>query len=191
MSVNTYKCYLSPQSDSPEVKLEDIRDGVQQEIDSLCQCGFTTEHLTDSEFQCFTDLTEVTFRARLRGTVQATTSELIRYIEQWIAGGGSVLVERVRHTTDSTCQPVEVSSFSDPECGTTTESPTTESPTESPTPDDTESPTQAAQSDDTVAIIAGVVIPVVLIVAIVAITIIIMSLVLKNRRASITLQSEG
>ena len=181
---------------------------MQLEIEDLCQCGFTIQHLSDSEFQCLTDISEVTFRARLHSTAQTTSSELIRYIEQWIAGGGSVLVERVRHFTDSTCQPVEISSFSDPECGTTTESPTTdatesptesptsdstESPTESPTSDDTESPTQAVQSDNTAAIIGGVVVAVVLILAIVvAITVIvIVILVLKNRRASITLQKEG
>ena len=164
---------------------------MQLEIETLCQCGFTIQHLSDSEFLCFTDLSEVTFRARLHGTAQATSSELIGYIEQWIAGGGSILVERVRRFTDSTCQPVEVSSFSDPECGTTTESPTTESPTESPTSDDTESPTQAAQSDNTAAIIGGVAVAVVLIVAMAISVIVIVILVLKNRRASITLQKEG
>ena len=175
---------------------------MQLEIEDLCQCGFTIQHLSDNEFQCLTDLSEVTFRVRLHSTAQTTSSELIRYIEQWIAGGGSVLV---RHFTDSTCQPVEISSFSDPECGTTTESPTTdatesptesptsdstESPTESPTSDGTESPTQAVQSDNTAAIIGGVV--AVILAIIVAITIIvIVILVLKNRRASITLQKEG
>ena len=167
---------------------------MQLEIETLCQCGFTIQHLSDSEFQCLTDLSEVTFRARLHSTAQTTSSELIRYIEQWIAGGGSVLVERVRHFTDGTCQPVEISSFSDPECGTTTESPTTdatESPTESPTSDDTESPTQAVQSDNSAAIIGGVVVAVVLIIAVAITVIVIVILVLKNRRASITLQKEG
>ena len=182
-----YSYCFSSQSDSPEAKQDDIRDGVQLEIEDLCQCGFTIQHLSDSEFLCFIDLSEVTFRARLHGTAQATSSELIGYLEQWIAGGGSILVERVRHFTDSTsCQPVEISSFSDPECGPT------ESPTESPTSDDTESRTQAAQSDNTTAIIGGVVAVVLIVAIIVAITIIvIVTLVLKNRRASITLHKEG
>ena len=145
---------------------------MQQEIETLCQCGFTIQHLSDSEFQCLTDLSEVTFRARLHGTAQTTSSELIRYIEQWIAGGGSILVERVRHFTDSTCQPVEISSFSDPECGTTTDD------------------TQAAQSDNTAAIIGGVV-AVMLIIAMAITIVVIVILVLKNRRASITLHKEG
>ena len=143
---------------------------MQLEIETLCQCGFTIQHLSDSEFQCLTDLSEVTFRARLHGTAQATSSELIGYIEQWIAGGGSILVERVRHFTDSTCHPVEISGFSDPECGTTT--------------DDT-------RSDNSAAIIGGVVVAVVLIIAIAISVIVIVILVLKNRRASITLQKEG
>ena len=147
---------------------------MQLEIEDLCQCGFTIQHLSDSEFQCLIDLSEVTFRARLHGTAQTTSSELIGYIEQWIAGGGSVLVERVRHFTDSTCQPVEISSFSDPECGTTTDD------------------TQAAQSDNSAAIIGGVVAVVLIIAIVVAITIVvIVILFLKNRRASITLQKEG
>ena len=133
---------------------------MQQEIESLCQ------HLSDSEFQYFTDLrlTEVTFRARLYGTAQATSSELIRYI-----GGGGVPVLSVRHTTDSTCQPVEISTFNGAECGTTTEYST---------------------SDNTAAILGGVV-AVVLIVAMAITIIVIVILVLKNRRASITLQKEG
>ena len=143
---------------------------MQQEIETLCQCGFTIQHLSDSEFQCFTDPTEVTFRARLHGTAQVTSSELIRYIEQWIAGGGGVPVLSVRHITDSTCQPVEISTFNDAECGTTTERST---------------------SDNTAAIIGGVVVAVVLILAMAITIIVIVILVLKNRRASITLQKEG
>ena len=144
---------------------------MQQEIETLCQCGFSIQHLSDSEFQCFIDPTEVTFRARLHGTAQVTSSELIRYIERWIAGGGGVPVLSVRHITDSTCQPVEISTFNDAECGTTTERST---------------------SDNTAAIIGGVVAVVLILAIVVAITIIvIVILVLKNRRASITLQKEG
>ena len=150
-------------------------------------CGFTTQHLSDSEFQCFADLDEVTFRAKINGTVNAASTEIIGFIELWIEGEITIRVQSVRLSIDSTCYPVAIVSYADPRCMAGSPQ-----PTETPMID-TESPTQAAQSDNTAAIIGGVVVAVVLIIAIVvAITIIvIVILVLKNRRASITLQKEG
>ena len=154
-------------------------------------CGFTTQHLSDSEFQCFADLDEVTFRAKINGTANAASTEIIGYIEVWIEGEITIRVQSVRLSIDSTCYPVAIVSYADPRCVAGSPQPT-ETPVISPS-DDTESPTQAAQSDNTAAIIGGVVVAVVLIIAIVvAITIIvIVILVLKNRHASITLQKEG
>ena len=137
-------------------------------------CGFTTQHLSDSEFQCFADLDEVTFRAKINGTVNAASSEIIGYIEVWVEGEITIRVQSVRLSIDSTCYPVAIVSYADPRCMAG-------------------SPQSTTQSDNTAAIIGEVVVAVVLIIAIVvAITIIvIVILVLKNRRASITLQKEG
>ena len=151
-------------------------------------CGFTTQHLSDSEFQCFADLDEVTFRAKINGTANAASSEIIGYIEQWIEGEITIRVQSVRLTIDSTCYPVAIVSYADPRCMAGSPQPT-ETLVISPS-DDTESPTQAAQSDNTAAIIGGVV-AVVLILAMAITIIVIVILVLKNRRASITLQKEG
>ena len=160
--------YAVLQSLNADDKVSDIHTAMQHDIEHLCMCGFTTQHLSDSELQCFMNLEEVTFRALIIGTAQATSSELIEYIEQWIAGGASILVQTVRLTVDDTCHPVEINTFNDPECGT-------------------ESPTQAAQPDNTGAIVAGVV--TVLIIAIISVTVVvIVILILKNRRANISLQ---
>ena len=158
------------QSLNADDKVKDIHTAMQHDIEHLCMCGFTTQHLSDSELQCFMNLEEVTFRALIIGTAQATSSELIEYIEQWIAGGPRILVQTVRLTVDDTCHPVEIYTFNDPECGT-------------------ESPTQAAQPDNTGAIVAGVVVATVLIIAIISVTVVmIVILILKNRRANISLQ---
>ena len=153
-------------------------------------CGFTTQHLSDSEFQCFADLDEVTFRAKINGTVNAASTEIIGYIELWIEGEITIRVQSVRLTIDSTCYPVAIVSYADLRCRAGSPQPT-ETPVISPS-DDTESPTQPAQSDNTAAIIGGVVAVVLILAIVVAITVIvIVILVLKNRRASITLQKEG
>ena len=160
--------YAVLQSLNADDKVSDIHTAMQHDIEHLCMCGFTTQHLSDSELQCFMNLEEVTFRSLIIGTAQATSSELIEYIEQWIAGGPRILVQTVRLTIDDTCHPVEINTFNDPECGT-------------------ESPTQAAQPDNTGAIVAGVV--TVLIIAIISVTVVvIVILIQKNRRANISLQ---
>ena len=184
-----------------EAKVRDIHIAIQRDIEQMCMCGFTTQHLSDSEFQCFADLDEVTFRAKINGTVNAASSEIIGYIELWIEGEITIRVQSVRLSIDSTCYPVAIVSYADARCMAGSPQPTEppvispsdyiESPTESPTSDDTESPTQAAQSDNTAAITGGVVVAVVLIVVIAITVIAIVILVLKNRRASITLQKEG
>ena len=56
-------------------KLNDITHGVVQDINELCQCGPSAEHITEGAFQCFENSEQqVTFRARLHGTAQVTIS---------------------------------------------------------------------------------------------------------------------
>ena len=117
-----YAClYFYLQSNNTDSKLQTIHDEVQREIEDLCLCGFTTKHLSDSQFQCLTNSDEVMFRGRLNGTAHSNSSELIRYIDQWLLGGnGTICVEGTKLTIDSTCQPVMIANFSDPaaECDT-------------------------------------------------------------------------
>lgn len=57
----------------------------------------------------------MTFRARLHGTAQVTSSQLIVYIEQWKAMDVTIAVQGVLLSVDRACI-VAVSSFSDLEC---------------------------------------------------------------------------
>ena len=104
------------QTEDTIVRLSDVHDEVQREIDNHCQCGYTGQHLSDGEFQCLGNSDEATYRARLNGTADANSSELIITIEEWISGDVSIVVGGVRLTVDSECFPVEIASFVDPEC---------------------------------------------------------------------------
>ena len=110
-------CFYIIQTDLEDtiVRLSNVHDEVQREIEGRCQCGFTGQHLSVGEFQCLGNPNEATYRARLNGTADANSSELIMIIEQWISGDVSILVGGVRFSIDSTCF-VEIASFEDPEC---------------------------------------------------------------------------
>ena len=88
-----------------------------QNTERLCRCGFNAEHITDYAFQCFPNSDQkVTFRARLHGAANATSSQLIDNIQQWVNTKIPVAVQGVRVNTE-TC-PVAITSFRDPQCVT-------------------------------------------------------------------------
>ena len=74
-------------------------------------------------FACFLNPDEVTFRARLQGTAQASSSQLVNYIEQWSTTDVTIAVQGLRLRVDSSCS-IAISSFSDPECETEWQQPT-------------------------------------------------------------------
>ena len=90
---------------------------VQENTENICQCGFSLQHISGSAFECFSNPDEVTFRARLQGTSQASSSQLVNYIEQWSTRDVTIAVQGLRLRVDSSCSIV-ISSFSDPECET-------------------------------------------------------------------------
>ena len=138
----------------------------------------------------------MTYRARLEGTSETDSGSLISLIEQWVRGGASVIVTGVLMTVDSDCS-VAISSLSEPECSPPTNPPSTD-PTESPTYFTSASSTVATPvamvtaseaqnvSDNTSAIIGGVVAIVASLGLIAAATIVaIAALVLRSRRLSL------
>lgn len=69
------------------------------------------------EFKCFTSSIEVTYRASINGNSSTSSSEILRYLEEWISSGtASILVQGLRLDLDSSCLPIVIDSFSDPEC---------------------------------------------------------------------------
>ena len=132
-------------------KLNDIANRVVQNMNQHCQCGISAELITEGAFQCFENSDhQVTFRARLHGTAQITSSQLLTYLETFVVKGNSsttIAVQGVRLDVDNNC-PVAINSFSDPQCINTTMTP---------------------QSDNTAAIIGGVVAVIVVVTVIIAI----------------------
>ena len=99
---------------------------VQESAENICQCGFSLQHISDSAFECFSNPDEVTFRARLQGTAQASSTKLVNYIEQWSTTDVTIGVQGLRLRVDSSCS-IAISSFSDPECETERQQPTSDS----------------------------------------------------------------
>ena len=111
-------CQMWVVSDN-SAKLSEVIAAVVQNTERLCQCGFNAENITDSAFRCFQSSEhQVTFQARLHGTANVTSIQLIEYIQQWIITEIHVVVQSVRVDID-TC-PVAITSFQDPHCPETT-----------------------------------------------------------------------
>ena len=94
------KYYL--QGIATSAKLNDITNGVVQDINQHCQCGLSTEGITEQAFQCFENSEQqVTFRARLRGTGQASSSQLVAHLQTFVAQADSTIaVQGVRLDVD-------------------------------------------------------------------------------------------
>ena len=151
------------QVSSTNEKLEDITNAVIEELTASCaECGITDDIIDKQSFACFPESpTYVTYRARLEGTSETDSGSLISLIEEWVRGGTSIIVTGVLMTVDSECS-VAISSLSEGECSTTTDSITTTTNTTLPT------------------IIGGVVAS--LLIIALSVVIIVVSLVIKRRR---------
>ena len=157
-------------------KLNDIINAVVQNINQRCQCGLSAERITAGAFQCFqSSEQQVTVRARLHGTFQVTSLQLLAYLEMFVARTGSTIaVQGLRLDVDSSC-PVVINSFGDPQCsGATT----------------FDSTTMAGQSD-TVAIIGGVVVVIVVVAVTVIIIALIAGFVTRSHRAKFSVHQDG
>ena len=168
-------------------KLTDIINAVVQNMNQRCQCGLGTEQITEGAFQCFENSEQqVTFRARLCGTAQVTSSQLVAYLELFVSQTDSTIaVQGLRLDVDRSC-PVVINSFGDPQCSAASRSSVTMFMT---TSDSTT--TMAAQSDNTAAIIGGVV----AVITVVAVTIVVVAslaaFVTRSHRAKFTIHQDA
>ena len=154
---------------------------------SCPECDIGDDIIDMQSFSCSEEFPSfVTYRARLEGIVERDSDSLISLIEDWVRGGGaSVIVTGILMTVDPHCS-VAISSLSEPECSPAP--PVTPLASPSPTPHDSRIVVSSAEScvcsDNTPAIIGGVV--AIVIVMTTAGTIIgIIALVLKSRPQSI------
>ena len=195
--------------------MEDITSAVLEQLSVSCiECGITSDIIDRQSFSCYSESpTYVTYRARLEGTSETDSGSLISLIEEWVLSNkASIIVTGVLMRVDSECS-VAISSFGEGKCPTQaptperipdTKPPTIENTTDAkppvtdnttdtrpiPFPDsnmDTEGPSTQTSTDNTAAIIGGVV-AVVLIITI-GITVVIVVLVMKNRRGDLSIKN--
>ena len=93
-------------------------------MDEVCQCGFSSANFRNvgitAAFQCFEKSpTTVTFRGEIGAALRANTSQVISYMEQWVATNPTIVVQNTRLRIDSSCN-VKIDSFNDPECDSMT-----------------------------------------------------------------------
>ena len=162
--------------------MEDITSAVLKQLTASCpECGISSDIIDEQSFACFPQSpTHVTFRARLGGSSETDSGSLISLLESWVSGGATIIVTGVLMTVDAECS-VAISSLSEGECSmTTTQPPDTGTPSST---DSTGTPSSDSQSstDNTAAVIGGVV-AVILIIAITIIIIAIVALIMKSRR---------
>ena len=80
--INNYNIYTLGCCYQWEFNWHLITNAVVQKINQFCQRAFSAEYITESAFQCFPNSEQqVTFWARLHGTVQVTSSQLIAFWE--------------------------------------------------------------------------------------------------------------
>ena len=115
------------QSDDAIEKSSDIIQEVVNELNSRCQCPVEVDQITTAGFICFPESpTAVTFRAKISGSQQVLTSQLISFLEEWTSSSVLILVQAQLLSVDGSCD-VEISSASVPECVATTPSVSTPS----------------------------------------------------------------
>ena len=145
-------------------------------MDEICQCGFSRETFqnvdTTAVFQCF-DIspTAVTFRGEIGVALTANSSQVISYMEQWVAMNPTIVIQSSRISVDGNCN-VKINSFNDPECGSMTS---------------TMSDGSATTSANTGAIVGGAVIAALIIVVSLAVVL----LVTCQKKASYKVDKEN
>lgn len=143
------------------------------EISSRCNCDFTENHIRKGGFLCFPSSSQaITYRGELRGTTQASASDLITYMEDWVASNNvTILVKSQWLTVDSSCS-VAIASVRDPECVAEREEP---------------SP-NVEESSPTVGIIVGVVLAAVVLVVVVIVVIVMAVSMYRSRWATVDIK---
>ena len=92
-----------------------ISTAIQQGLEQLCQCGFTSEHIAEAGLQCLGGANQVTYRARIYSTGSVSNPQLNTYISRWIEATMTIVILGIRVDIQSNC-PINIESFSDPEC---------------------------------------------------------------------------
>ena len=112
---------LFQESDVMEKQM-DISSTISQVVQDSCQCRYGQSEIDREVFHCF-DGSEnsVTYRARLLATADVDIQSLTSYLEEWVAGGNSIVVGGVNLVVNKDCS-VEIADLLQQEEGCTVES---------------------------------------------------------------------
>ena len=99
------------------MKLENVTAAIVENVESdYCTCGFSAEDIVEASFYCFEDAeTAVTFCAKLYGTVQINSSEILQFISEWVLKGNAITFGESGLMLSTDC-PVEVDSCDNSGC---------------------------------------------------------------------------
>lgn len=107
------------QADRNKTKVQDITRALQAKIKLLCDCNFTSLHITREVLSCSPSAAAVdwvSFRAQLFGTQSHSSAVLLEYLQGWIDSGNATLdVLNSRLSTDASC-PLVIDSLDMPQC---------------------------------------------------------------------------
>ena len=106
--------------------LEYIKNALTAAIQERCNCEISYNAIGTGEFSCQTTINEVVYRSKIRGTSNTfTATELLAFVEDWIATEGTFVVfDTLRLRTSTEC-PLHIQSFHEPECATNATMPST------------------------------------------------------------------
>ena len=81
-----------------------MSSALHQVVQNSCQCRYGQSEIGREVFHCFEGSQgSVTYRAQLLATADVDIQSLTSYLEEWVAGGNSVVVEGVILSVDEDC----------------------------------------------------------------------------------------
>ena len=93
-----------------------IEEALIEAIESRCECHFPKENLFEPTFSCVRSPHLTTYRNTLVGTYNFNATQLIEFIQDWVATGPQISVKHYSLWIDNSC-PVAITSPREPECG--------------------------------------------------------------------------
>lgn len=106
-------------------KLEEVAHLIVLALGEQCQCDLTASHITDEELICLPEMEKTAIlSARLSQTKQASTTDIISHINEWILNGSTffVTLEENETSTEITLERILTPSCTE-DSGITTPSP--------------------------------------------------------------------
>ena len=80
-----------------------------------CQCPINEYYLRDAILMCSMEPNDVIFRARLFSTPEATITQLLMFLEDWVSIGPTISINGENLAVQSSC-PVVIQSFNETGC---------------------------------------------------------------------------